>query len=158
MGSSSNVKDINFQYDGLAPTTVSGSVQDRTLNTKIPVQTFASTRIPLVSQPAWLTQPHTRTRQFRDSGLNTVQAYARAQADTDKSQDNVITASGQLDALRYEALLTPRGLVGVRGVGYSYDGFYYVKQVSHSIEVGSYSQNFTLTREGLGAISPVVRP
>lgn len=158
MGSSSNVKNINFQYDGLAPTTVSGSVQDRNLNTKIPVKTFASTRIPLVSQPAWLTQSHTRTRQFRDSGLNTVQAYARAQAETDKSQDNVITASGQLDALQYEALLMPRGLVGVRGVGYSYDGFYYVKQVSHSIEVGRYSQNFTLTREGLGAISPVVRP
>jgi hypothetical protein len=158
MGSESNVSAINFQYNGLAPTFVSGSVQDRQLGATVPVQTFASTRIPLVSQPAWLTQSHRRTRQFRESGLNTIQAYGRAQSETDRSQDNVITASGQLDALQYEAVLQPRGLVGVRGVGYSYDGLYYVKEVNHSIEVGSYSQSFTLTREGLGSITPVVIP
>lgn len=158
MGSESNVTNISFRYDGLAPTFVSGSVQDRQLGATLPVQTFASTRIPLVSQPAWLTQSHTRTRQFRQSGLNTVQAYGRAQAETDRSQDNVVTASGQLDALQYESVLQPRGLVGLRGAGYSYDGIYYVQQVNHTIEQGSYKQNFTLTREGLGSITPVVIP
>ena len=90
--------------------------------------------------------------------MNTTQAFTRAQSETDRSQDSVVRGSGELDALRYEAILKPRGLVGVRGVGYSYDGLYYVQQVSHSIERGSYRQRFSLAREGLGAISPVVRP
>ncbi|MCO5206900.1 MAG: hypothetical protein M9928_17955, partial [Anaerolineae bacterium] len=158
MGSDSNLNNISFQYDGMQSQFVSGTVQDRNLNVAIPVRTFASTRIPLVTQPAWLTQSHTRTKAVRYSGLNTAQAYAQAQAETDRAQDTVIRASGQLDALRYESILQPRGLVGVRGVGYSYDGFYYVQQVTHTLERGSYQQQFSLEREGVGSISPVVIP
>jgi hypothetical protein len=49
-------------------------------------------------------------------------------------------------------------VVGLRGVGYSYDGLYYVQQVAHTIERGSYRQRFNLQREGLGSITPVVVP
>ena len=158
MGPNSNADIPNFRYDSLATTFVTGQVQDRLANQVLPVRTFASTRLPLVSQPAWATQPHTRTRQFRQSGLSTMQAFTRAQAEIDSSTDRVIKASGELDTARYEALLQPRGLVGLRGAGYSYDGSYYVKNVTHSIRPGEYKQSFTLTREGLGAISPVVIP
>ena len=158
MGSASNLINISFDYDGLRPYFMEGTLQDRNFNTQLPVKTIASTRIPLVSLPAWFTQPHVRKRSFRSSGLNTAQAYIRAQAESDRAQDSVVRASGELDALRYEAILKPRGLVGVRGVGFSYDGFYYVQQVSHTLERGSYRQNFTLEREGLGAISPAVVP
>lgn len=158
IGPTSNVTSVNFQYNGLAPTFVEGSVQDRRLNTKIPIRTFLSTRVPLVSMPAWLVQSHTRLKQMRETGLDALQAFAKAQADTDASMDEVVTASGELDTLRYEAILKPRGLVGLRGAGFSYNGFYYVKQVSHSISEGSYKQSFTLTREGTGALLPVVIP
>ena len=161
LGPDSNVSgNVNFSYDGLAPTLVSGQVQDRQLGQTVPVQTFASTRIPLSSQPAWMTQSNRRTKQFRQSGLNTIQAYGRAQAETDASNDQVLTATGQLDATRYESLLKPRGLVGLRGAGFTYDGFYYVKSVTHNLRVREnvYSQSFTLTREGTGSISPVVVP
>ena len=161
MGPDSNVSgNVNFSYDGLAPTLVSGQVQDRQLGQTVPVQTFASTRIPLSSQPAWMTQSNRRTKQFRQSGLNTIQAYGRAQAETDASNDQVLTATGQLDATRYESLLKPRGLVGLRGAGFNYDGFYYVKSVTHNLRVreNAYTQSFTLTREGTGSISPVVVP
>jgi hypothetical protein len=43
-------------------------------------------------------------------------------------------------------------------VGFSYDGFYYVKEVTHSIQLGQYKQRFTLTREGRGALTPAVVP
>ncbi len=159
MGPNTNVVgDVNFQYNSLEATFVEGSVQDRQTGRETPVLTRASTRIPLVSKPAWQTQSHVRKRRFRQTGLNTVQAYSRAQAETDRSTDKVLTATGELDATRYEALLTPRGLVGLRGVGFSYDGFYYVKSVTHRIRRGEYRQSFTLTREGQGAISPVVVP
>jgi hypothetical protein len=158
VGPNTNVSSIGFQYDGLAPTRVEGQVQDRRLNSTMPVQTFASTRLPLAAQNALLTQGCTRVRQFRQSGLDTMQAFARAQADTDNASDRTVTATGELDALRYEGILEPRGLVGLQGAGFSYDGFYYVKQVTHRIRVGSYTQSFTLTREGTGSLTPVVVP
>ncbi len=156
MGPNSNADIPNFRYDALATAFVNGQIQDRQTNAVLPVQTFASTRPPLVSQPVWATQPFVRTRQVRQSGLNTMQAMTQAQVETDASTDNAITVSGELEADRYAALLKPRGTVGLRGAGFSFDGIYYVKSVTHNIRRGDYTQNFALTREGLGAISPVV--
>jgi hypothetical protein len=156
-GPETNVDSISFRTNALAPTRVSGNVQDRSTNQAIPVETFASTRPPLVPQPALLTQPSVRTTQLRSSGLNAMQAFARAQGITDASTD-VVTADGQLDALRYGDLLKPRGLAGLRGAGFAHDGIYYVKRVKHSIARGEYKQQFTLTREGSGSITPAVIP
>lgn len=158
LGPDTNVETIRFRNSALAPTTLSGTVQDRQTNQRMPVQTFASTRPPLVSQPALLTQACVRRRQFRaEAGLNAMQAMARAQGMTDESTD-VVTAEGELDALRYGDLLQARGLVDLRGAGYNYDGTYYVRRATHTIRQGEYKQRFTLTREGTGALSPVVRP
>ena len=41
--------------------------------------------------------------------------------------------------------------MGVRGVGKTYGGYYYVQQVTHRIKRGEYKQSFTLKREGRGA-------
>jgi hypothetical protein len=155
MGPDTNVEQINFSNNALAPTLVSGSVQDRLSGQVMPIKIPLSTRIPLCSQPAWR-QPHVRRKQFRRSGLTGAQAYAQAQGMTDASTDDVVTVNGELDALRYGDLLQPRGLVGLRGVGYSYDGIYYVKSVTHTIRKEKYNQRFTLTREGTGSLTPVV--
>ena len=159
LGPNTNVVgDVDFQYDALAPAKLEGQVRDRRLNQTLPVRIPVSTRVPLSSQPAWATQPCVRTRQFRQSGLDSTQAFARAQGETDASVDRTLTATGELDAARYGALLKPRALVGMRGAGLSYDGFYYVKSVTHAIQRGAYRQRFTLTRDGLGALSPAVVP
>lgn len=158
LGPETNVTTISFRNNAFDQAMVGGQVQDRVTNQTMPVKTFASLRPPLASQPSWLVnQPNVRSRQLRSSGLNTMQAFARAQAMTDASTD-VITADGELDALRYNGILQARGIVGVRGVGYSYDGFWYVKRVTHQIRKGEYKQRFTLAREGLGSTSPVVVP
>ena len=60
--------------------------------------------------------------------------------------------SGELDTLRYGAVLEAPGLVPVRGAGFTYDGTYYVQQVTHQISRGNYKQRFTLTREGTGSL------
>ncbi len=159
LGPATNVDSINFQYNALEPTMVSGHVQDRVTGATLPVQTFASTRLPLSSQPAWLVQqPNVRSRAFRDSGVNAIQAFGRAQAVTDASVDRVLTATGELNALRYGSTLKARGIVGVRGAGYSYSGLYYVKRVTHKLSRGQYTQQFTLVRDGMGALTPVVVP
>jgi hypothetical protein len=162
VGPETNVESVSFSYNGLGPTIVKDEIQERTTNVKLPIMTFVGTRMPpLAALPALPFQlPNVRTSLLENAGgaMNPVQAYARAQGITDKSVDGVVTAQGELDALRYGNLLKPRGVVGLRGVGFTYDGFYYVKSVSHSLSNGKYRQRFTLTREGTGAISPVVIP
>lgn len=157
MGPATNVEQISFRHNGLAPALSEGQIQDRVSNQTLPVMTPLSTRPPLASQPAWLAnQPNVRRTQFRDSGLSAAQAFARAQGETDASMDDVLVASGELDALKYGDLLKPRALVGLRGVGFRHDGLYYVKSVTHRILPGDYRQDFTLTREGQGSTLPVL--
>lgn len=91
------------------------------------------------------------------NGLDYADALARSQAIVEASLENVVTVSGELDALQYGDILRARGVVGVRGVGFTYDGNYYVQSVSHSISKGEYKQRFTLTREGTGSLTPLVR-
>ena len=46
----------------------------------------------------------------------------------------------------------------MRGAGLAYDGLFYVKSVTHNLKRGAYTQNFTLAREGLISLTPVVVP
>lgn len=158
MGHETNVDSINFQYNALSPTVVYGQVQDRLTNKTVPAFALAGFRPPLATQPAWLVnQPNVRRTYLRQSGLNYLQFLARAQGMMEAASD-CVTAEGALDALQYGDLLKARGLVGLRGVGYSYDGFWYVKSVTHTIRVGEYKQHFSLSREGVGSTTPVVIP
>src|SRR5262249_16473797 len=146
MGPATNVESINFRLDALRPQAVAypkGNITAPSLSRSI---------IPLAPEP-----PDPRRTTFlpdddRDG------SETRAQGMVDRSFDEVVTASGQLDAMRYNGLLNPRGLVGVRGVGRTYDGLYYVKSVTHNISKGRYTQSFTLTREGTGTTTPALIP
>ena len=70
-----------------------------------------------------------------------------------------VTAHGEVDTSRYGHVLKPRKLVGIRGVGRSYDGIYYVNRVTHKISVkGGYTQEFSCKREGTGSLMPWVVP
>jgi hypothetical protein len=158
-GSNSNVDSIHFNLDALAPERVEGDVQDHRTNQKFPVRTFASLRPPLSAMPSWLVNfSKTRVSRFRETTPSVVSAFGRAQSRTDLSTDRTVTATGKLDAARYGDILEARGTVGLRGAGWSYDGLYYVKKVTHSLRHNEYSQEFTLTRDGLGSLTPVVRP
>ena len=158
LGPATNVDSINFQYDPLAPELMHGMTFDSLANTNLPVLTLFSTRLPpLASEPALIfNQPFVRNSQYSEPRYDLVEALASAQARTNKSTENVVTATGELNAVRYGSLLSAHGLVGLRGAGYSYDGAYYVKRVSHKISMGDYKQSFTLTREGTGSLVEVL--
>ena len=158
MGPETNATIGDADNDALEPTLVEGRVQDRLTNARVPVRTFASTRVPLSSQPSWLVhQQGIRHSQMRSTGVTAMSALARAQGATDASTD-VVHVDGTLDTNRYGGILHSRALVGVRGAGYANDGWYYVKNVTHQITVGSYTQRFELTRDGVGSTTPVVVP
>ncbi len=88
---------------------------------------------------------------------NPAQAATSIIAAVTNAPDSV-RAEGELDTVRYGNVLRARRLVGVRGAGMSYDGFYYVRRVTHTIARGTYTQKFTLSREGTGSLLPVVLP
>lgn len=158
-GSETNVDSISFNLDALAPELVEGDVQDHRTNQKFPVRTVASLRPPLSAMPSSLVNlSKNRVSRFRETTPSVASAFARAQSRTDLSTDRTVTATGRLDAARYGDILQARGTVGLRGAGWSHDGMYYVKQVTHSLRHNEYSQEFTLTRDGLGSLTPVVRP
>lgn len=69
-----------------------------------------------------------------------------------------VTGEGTLDVVRYGRVLQARQLVGVRGVGPAFDGLHYVTTVTHSITPGSYTQSFSLSRNGLLSTVPTVTP
>ena len=161
-GPETNVQSINFSYNALSggPVQVFGYVSDETTESVLPVLTLTSTRVPpLASKPPLIfNQPFVRKQLLDYQGSSYIDALARAQAITDQSVDAVVTANGSLDVLRYGSILMAPGIVGVRGVGFSYDGNYYVTSVTHSIRVGQYTQSFSLAREGLGSLTPGVTP
>lgn len=157
-GSATNVDDVRLRNEADQATFYEGNIQDRNNNQSVAVRTTGSVRPPLSSQPALMTQSCNRVRLFpQGNGLNATQAFARAQGMTDSSSD-VIKIDGELDTLRYGDVLTARSVVGLRGVGMSYDGLYYVKSVTYVLRKGSFKQRFSLTREGLGSTTPVLRP
>ena len=177
MGPFTNVESINFGYNALAPTLTYGLVQVGVV--PVPVMIGAATRSPALStSPALgdygdlaanplafldnLLSLSTRGTLYQHQGWNFVQAYTLAQAITNISTDEVVTVEGALDTVRYGAILEAPGLVAVRGAGTSYDGLYYVKQVTHAISTRlgewNYKQNFKLTREGVGTTITSVPP
>jgi hypothetical protein len=83
-----------------------------------------------------------------------IQAAAIGMTKAARSAD-VVSARGSLEVTRYGRVLLPRRLVGVRGGGTAFDGLYYVKEVTHALKRGEYTQDFTLVRNGL--VSTVAR-
>ena len=163
MGAADNVTNISFQHDGTASTQVIGLVQDdNPAATLPPLPVFGLPMLtpPLAVMPSlYLNQPIVKTRYLEPTaGSNWARAQLLASAETTASTVKAVTASGEVDTARYGSVLQARQLVGVRGVGYSFDGLYYVKSVSHSIRRCEYKQSFQLSREGLGSSVPAVIP
>ncbi|HEX6045682.1 MAG TPA: hypothetical protein VFZ22_14410 [Pyrinomonadaceae bacterium] len=155
MGPQTNVdQPINFHYNALGPVTPQVTILDPITKTPIQIPAPSGLRPPLASRPS----TPLRTYIARDSAnLEPSQGLLRAvQSSTDSS--DAVSASGEVDAVRYGQVLRSRRLVGVRGAGFSYNGNYYVKQVTHRIRRGEYKQTFSLSREGLGSLTPAVVP
>lgn len=155
MGANTNVDSpINFRFNALGPEEPEVKIVIPFLKIAIPIPLPSSLHPPLASQPA---RPLRRTLPRDTANRNAGQAALRGLSASTQASD-AVSASGEIDAVRYGRALRSRRLVGVRGVGKTYGGLYYVKEVRHNIKRGEYKQNFSLSREGLGASTPVVVP
>ncbi len=155
MGPQTNLdQPINFNYNALGPIAPRVTVLDPITKTPITIPAPSGLRPPLALRPA----AALRSYIARDSArLDPSLGALRALASSSESSD-AVAATGEIDAVRYGRVLRSRRLVGVSGAGLSYDGNYYVTQVTHRIRRGEYKQGFSLTREGHGSATPVVLP
>jgi Phage tail baseplate hub (GPD) len=155
LGASTNVKSLSFANDALAATGTRGVIVEPFTKIRIPIPALPSLKIPpLVSTPA---TPYRTTLQRDSANQNPATAATRMLAAATNTPDSA-TADGEADGVRYGTALRARKLVGVRGVGLTHGGFWYVRRVTHAIGRGDYSQRFSLSREGTGTLTPVLRP
>ena len=152
-----NVESLSVSLDGLAKKIIVYTIFDpatQRIPIPIPVPNLSILRPPLGAR---LTPP--AKVEFAKGGANRTPAEAATEIlGMTFAASDAISASGSLDVLRYGRVLSSRQLVGVRGAGVAYDGMYYVQSVTHKIKSGEYKQSFTLSRDGLISLTPVVVP
>lgn len=156
MGPDSTVDQLTFAYDGTARVEPQARVLDPETRewTLLPQPDISPLRPQLGRRPSPALKRTTLSGTAKmDRGSARAAALARAATSAD-----AVSGSGSLDVNRHGYILRPRELVGVRGAGVTYDGDYYVTTVTHNLWPGRFQQNFTLSREGLIAMSDTVRP
>lgn len=153
MEAATNVKSLSFSEEGLAAASVKASFIEPFSKMTIQLPAVPPLRVPpLVSTPT----PSKRVTLLRDTANKGAAAALLEMISAVTNQPDTVSGNGEVDSVRYGHVLRARGLVGVRGTGISYDGIYYVKSVSHRLSRGDYTQSFSLSREGTGALTPMV--
>jgi hypothetical protein len=153
MGSAANLTGIHFTRDALAPVATTGTFVEPITKTAIPIPPLPSLKIPpLASAP----EPARRTTIARDTAQATPGQAALTTLSSATNAPDALVGEGEVDAIRYGHVLRARKLVGVQGAGLAHDGLYFVRRVTHTLAVGSYKAQFTLSREGTGSLVPAV--
>jgi hypothetical protein len=154
LGPSTNVLELNIRNDSLAVIETNGSFLDPIAKTTARIPNLPSLRIPPLTSSTALAR---RIQRLRCTANRKSDEAATASIATISRASEPVLLIGKLDTVRYGSVLRPRCTVGVRGVGRSYDGDYFVRSVTHDIRPGVYVQSFELSRDGAGALFPIVR-
>jgi hypothetical protein len=155
MDAHTNVESLSFSLDGLQKKIVIYNILDpitQKIAIPIPVPNITVLRPSLTLKPS----PPLRVEQQTGAATNNPALAAQEILGILFNASSSVTASGQLDVLRYGRVLRSRMLVGVRGAGLAYDGLYYVESVTHELERGKYRQSFELSRDGTISLVPKV--
>ncbi|TCM85031.1 hypothetical protein [Rhodovulum steppense] len=146
-GSATNAQELRFTFDKDGTEMPVVFIQNR--ETRAPIPIPIPSAIPFHPPLGAIPPLPPKIRRLTDTArMNPIEALARGFAHAARHSD-AVTGRGRIDVLRYGRILKARGLVGVRGAGTAFDGVHYVASVTHEIRRGSYSQGFTLKRNGL---------
>jgi hypothetical protein len=146
---STNIDSLTFSYDGTLATQYFATIIEP--NTGIPIPIPVPSIDPLKPSLAQTqATPLKVTQLINLSGETTTKAALIALGKL-MMTSQPITASGDLDVIRYGQVFKVRQRAAVRGGGQYYDGEYYVKSVTHTIKRGQYKQSFNLARGGVGS-------
>lgn len=155
MDAHSNVESLSFSLNGLAKKIRVFSIYDpisHKIPIPIPLPNISILKPPLGARSV----PPAKIEFAADGGMLKPAEAAKEILGFLMTNSPAVTANGTLDVMRYNGILRPRMLVGVRGAGWTYDGMYYVDSVTHTIKPGEYKQSFTLSRDGLISNTPKI--
>jgi hypothetical protein len=154
MDAHTNVDSLSFQFE--TAETALPIVMIQNALTRVPIPIPIPNLNPLQPPLGAIPAPITNVNVLHDTARMTPpQALARGVAEAARSQD-AVSGTGSLDVLRYGHVLRARQLVGVRGVGLAFDGLYFIEQVTSTIKLGEFKQDFRLSRNGIVSVTPVV--
>ena len=148
MGTETNVSDFHVRYDMLRPTAAIASGLDT--QTKSPAVAVAPASLqlpPLGAEPALarvLPPPQARPGELGVPALPALQTAAQALVD---ERSWAVVAEGRVAPP--VGVLTPGGIVTVRGAGREHSGAYLVTRVHHSIGPDGYEQRFEARRNAV---------
>lgn len=146
MDAHTNVESLNFNYDSEYKLPVLFIQNQATKATiPIPVPDITPLNPPLGIIPPL---PKGIVPIIGTAKLSPIRAALVGLAKAAKMADTV-SATGDINVLRYGRVLKARKLVGVRGAGMAFEGLYYVKSVTSTIKRGEFKQSFSLVRNGL---------
>jgi hypothetical protein len=154
MDALNNVEQLSFNFDRERKTMPIVFFQESA--SKLPIPVLIPDVSPL-NPPLGLIPPlPPKIKKLTNTAhLSAPQALMAGLAYASQHSDSVF-GTGSLDVARYGRLLKSRALVGVRGAGLPFDGLFYVTNVTHEIERGSYKQSFSLARNALLSTLPAV--
>ena len=150
-----NLESLSFSVAATESTLYYTTVQEPLTKVNVPIPI---PDVSLLNPPLGLVPPIPSNVRKLSGGIakaNPVKAMLCGLSAT-KKHDDVITANGSLDVMRYGNILSARGLVGVRGAGLPYNGLYYVESVTTKIARGQFKQSFELKRNRFISTLPVV--
>jgi hypothetical protein len=162
VGAASTGENVTAQYDALAPVTYYGLAMETYTDPylPIPILTTGSSRMPPLAArpaltPATVLSLDVKHHLWQCDDSDPVRALLKAQAATDLSTDAVVTLSCDIEPARLGRIVNAPSVVGMRGTGASYDGLYYLKSATHTIDLldgqqWNYKQSLVMTREGVG--------
>lgn len=149
-GTQTNLNSFQVSNDMLAPTAVTAVSTDPRTRAPIPAITMASVEPPMGLEPALnriLPPPIERPAGTDAASPAEMQAQALARA---SRSSRAISATGEVDGLKYNRPLLVGLPVLVRGPGRQHSGLYYVKSVTHRITRDDYTQSFSAWRNAVG--------
>ena len=147
LDANTNIESLNFSYDGLAARQFIVTILEP--NSKIPSPIPIPNIDILKASLSRQAPPPLKSQVLGEmSNKGPAEALSIVLGALVKSAD-AISATGQLDVVRYGHVLKARQKVAVRGGGPYYDGLYNVKSVTHNIKRGEYKQSFSLKRGGV---------
>ena len=147
MDAHTNVEQLSFSFNTQKATLPILVIQEQLTKLPIPIPI---PEITPINPPLGLIPPLSLNVDHVEGAgkLSPIQAALRGLSIAAQKAD-AVSAKGSLDVLRYGQPLKTRRLVGVRGAGPAFDGLYFVHSVTHHLRRGAYTQDFTLTRNGL---------
>jgi hypothetical protein len=149
-GTQTNLNSFHVSNDMLAPTAVTAVSTDPRTRAPIPAIAMASVEAPMGLEPTLsriLPPPVERPAGTDAASPAEMQAQALARAGR---SSRAISATGEVDGLKYNRPLLVGLPVLVRGPGRQHSGLYYVNSVTHRIARDNYTQSFSAWRNAVG--------